>query len=69
MFVSYTLSLNQNCIYNQARILEFSSGGGGVGPTLRKNFDKQKKKKINKKKRHGEGRALQYLFCISTVEI
>ena len=49
----------------QARIEEFSSGGGG-GSNLPKKFDKPppppKKRKIDKM-------ALQYLFCISMVEI
>ena len=39
------------------------------GPTFRKNFDKQKKKKKKKKNdKRGEG-GIQYLFCISMVEI
>ena len=56
----------------QARIEEFSSGGGGKGSNLpKKKIDKPppptKKKKPTKM--GDRGRFLQYLFCISMVEI
>ena len=39
----------------------------GVQPS-EKNFDKQKKKKTTTHRQKGRGRALQYLFCITTLE-
>ena len=48
---------------DQARIQEFSSGGGGVQPS--EKFWQAKKKKTPTK--GGEGGGLQYLFCFSMV--
>ena len=48
----------------QARVEELSSGGGGV-PTFRKNLTSPPPPK----KRKPDKMALQYLFCISMVEI
>ena len=52
---------NLNVLYQQARIQEFSSGGGGVQPS--EIFWQAKKK--NRQKGEREGGGLQYLFCFS----
>ena len=60
--LKYTLS---SCYGVQALIQEFSSGGGGGVQPSEKNLTSKKQKT----KKKTTGRALQFLFCISMVEI